>query len=437
MITREELEYQYNVLNKNKDDIRREFKITKRRLPELFKEYGITKTNKKDLIIKNPKIDKPEFKIPKDELIDLYVNHGLTKREILRHYKLPYSVLIDKLLIEYDIEPIIEKESEVAKNRRESNELKLILPKEKFIEEMQISTMQSISTRYDISLNVIKRWIKEYDIKTSNTKNLGVHELLRADLDADKFMSPKELSIKYGISTKDLKYIRKEFIEKSYSIDEIKTKLIEYEYDLNNQGLVKQIYYDDIGLYNSIIKHTDSHILQGSKFTERLYRLLNEYKPDKICMCNNCKVNTLKFYTMALGYGNSDYNICIECNTVLNGISKMSQDFFDIIYKQLKSPDNCFYSNMIGEQVIYIPKEYAVDNIHCNRNYYRIDFLLKNKIVEFDGHYFHTDVNKEDAKDNFLKSKGYEVLHITDIEYRKFKNETIQKCLDFLEPNQH
>jgi very-short-patch-repair endonuclease len=68
------------------------------------------------------------------------------------------------------------------------------------------------------------------------------------------------------------------------------------------------------------------------------------------------------------------------------------------------------------------------------------DFILDNKIIEFDGVYWHDhkrrnkpeNMKRETIKDKELISSGYSILRINEIEYEKNKQETIEKCVKFL-----
>ena len=66
------------------------------------------------------------------------------------------------------------------------------------------------------------------------------------------------------------------------------------------------------------------------------------------------------------------------------------------------------------------------------------DFFIKNKnkIIEFDGTYFHRDnvenKKRETKRDKSIVSSGYEVLHIKELDYKKNKEEIIKICINFL-----
>jgi hypothetical protein len=62
--------------------------------------------------------------------------------------------------------------------------------------------------------------------------------------------------------------------------------------------------------------------------------------------------------------------------------------------------------------------------------------LAKRKIIEFDGTYYHrlTPENslREEKRDKMILESGYEVLHVSELEYKNNKQEIINKCIAFL-----
>lgn len=90
-----------------------------------------------------------------------------------------------------------------------------------------------------------------------------------------------------------------------------------------------------------------------------------------------------------------------------------------------------------------------------NNNHYSYDLTINNKIIEFNGDYWHCNPNLycedyfnkskqktaheiweyDKIKINCAKSFGYDVLVIWESEYNKDKEGTIQKCIDFLTQN--
>jgi len=62
--------------------------------------------------------------------------------------------------------------------------------------------------------------------------------------------------------------------------------------------------------------------------------------------------------------------------------------------------------------------------------------LAKRKIIEFDGTYYHrlTPENslREEKRDKMILESGYEVLHVSELEYKNNKQEIINKCIAFI-----
>lgn len=118
-------------------------------------------------------------------------------------------------------------------------------------------------------------------------------------------------------------------------------------------------------------------------------------------------------------------------------ISKSEQDLFS----------NLFESFSELEQQVFIK--------HNSLQYYAYDIVLDNKIIEYNGDYWHANpikYSKDDSikypnnkiktakeiwehdeeKLNFAKSLGYDVLVIWESEYKNNKEETLEKCKMFL-----
>lgn len=115
------------------------------------------------------------------------------------------------------------------------------------------------------------------------------------------------------------------------------------------------------------------------------------------------------------------------------GVSKISQEMFQSIHALYQQP--CFYATNGGDGV---NNEYQ---LRTKRGYVLPDFFAPGivcKIIEFDGDYWHSDANPRNicsiARDAKIKESypSYQILHIYEREYKKDKERTIKKCLDFL-----
>ncbi|MCX6783422.1 MAG: hypothetical protein NTZ20_05590 [Candidatus Levybacteria bacterium] len=289
----------------------------------------------------------------------------------------------------------------------------------------------SASKKYDISRQKIYKILKSNNVKCNYFK----YDYLREELKKENYKtkSPIELSKIFNVDITIIKYYKKKFEEYSYSQEEIKNKIVEY--DITKRETIRLIKLYDPNLYKSIINLTNDHILFGNKFTERIYRIENDFAPNQIIKCKYCD-NRLKFYTYEEGYG-CLHNICKECLPKHNGfgVSKISQIFFDKIFQKLNLyyTDRCFYHNLNSEFIIHIDHNDRINfNNNLNRFRYSVDFLFNNKIIEFDGKYWHSNIDKENEREKFILSKKYEIFHVNEIDFRRNPEKAIEKCLIFL-----
>lgn len=114
-----------------------------------------------------------------------------------------------------------------------------------------------------------------------------------------------------------------------------------------------------------------------------------------------------------------------------NRYSKISQELFFEITTQLKNKNEIYFHDHNGEYFIKIPKTFK--NL-TNSLIYFVDFKYKNKIIEYNGKYWHNEKN-DNIRYSILNKLGYDVLIITSDEYnRNYKpTKTITKILKFLE----
>lgn len=150
----------------------------------------------------------------------------------------------------------------------------------------------------------------------------------------------------------------------------------------------------------------------------------------------NSKKHAITLEKMINKYGESlgeqKYNDWIYKITKIlinnNTYSKISQELFWSIYNKLNDKSNINFSELNNEEEFFINKDWA--------KVIFVDFKKDNKIIEFDGDYWHKS-NKQKKldkkRDLFLKSKGYDILRIKEKEYKKNKEKILNECLQFLE----
>jgi len=115
--------------------------------------------------------------------------------------------------------------------------------------------------------------------------------------------------------------------------------------------------------------------------------------------------------------------------------SKISQELFNsiIINKKIdKSYVRFATFNDKGEVRINFNKK-DKELIGESRVCMYLDFVYKDKVIEFDGAYWHRNSEEHDKiRDEILKNKGYKILRIKEKYYKKDKNKEIEKCSNFL-----
>lgn len=124
------------------------------------------------------------------------------------------------------------------------------------------------------------------------------------------------------------------------------------------------------------------------------------------------------------------------------GYSKISQDLFWKLYERIKDKFKKIYFATLDKQ----SKQYTEKNNEYvlfinpktpNNGCYFLDFLVLDcmKVIEFDGDYWHSRAeNKErDEKRNIeILTKGFEILHIKECDYRLNEQQIIDNCIEFL-----
>jgi hypothetical protein len=123
-----------------------------------------------------------------------------------------------------------------------------------------------------------------------------------------------------------------------------------------------------------------------------------------------------------------------------SNFSKISQElFWSILEKEVINGELYFATYKDGEK-----DESGKNNeyrLQLNNGVILPDLFLKDKgrLIEFDGTYYHRNTPenslREDKRDKMIIETGYEVLHISEADYKNDKEEIINKCIAFLNKN--
>ena len=113
------------------------------------------------------------------------------------------------------------------------------------------------------------------------------------------------------------------------------------------------------------------------------------------------------------------------------GFSKISQEIFWLIYDKLtdEQKKETFFKELNFEWYV-----------RDDGNFYFADFKCKNKIIEFDGLYWHRNTQEKDQiRNNIYKNKNFQIMIINEKDLLNGKNkigdEIINKCIKFINEN--
>jgi len=123
-----------------------------------------------------------------------------------------------------------------------------------------------------------------------------------------------------------------------------------------------------------------------------------------------------------------------------SNFSQVSQKLFWAIVEHLDSLDYIYFAQLSPNKTLDDSGTNNELRLKLDEKVVLPDFidLKQNKIIEFDGIYWHKvrleegGSNTDEAKDELYKRNGYTVLRIGEEEFAKEKDKVIEKCLKFL-----
>jgi hypothetical protein len=329
------------------------------------------------------------------------------------------------------IEKIKNKIKEKQKNKSEW-EHKAISPKNK---EHWLKKGYSLEDSIELAKNQIKHmqlcFIKKRSENPEKYKNT--------------YITKKEYWIKKGLSEEEAKEKISEN-QKTFSLKKCISKFGEkegkrkwaerqtkWQKTLNNKSEIEKIKINKSkgqGLENLIIKY-------GEKEGIKKYYEINIKRGITL-------ENQIKKWGKEEGI--KKYNKWYEnrIKTLLNSpfYSRISQELFYKLLNQIEDKKSVKFASHNGEK-----------RLRIDGKSYIYDFCYKNKIIEFNGDFWHAnpsiyessnEINnflklsveqiweKDKIKNNFAKNKGYDVLVIWERDYKNNPEKEIEKCLNFI-----
>lgn len=201
-------------------------------------------------------------------------------------------------------------------------------------------------------------------------------------------------------------------------------------------GRTLEEYQNRYGIEEGFKKWRKRNIRQSYRFSKDYYIDMYGNIEGNNRWLNYCKnMNKTSLSSFIERYGSelgeakyNDYVNKIRYSEHNRYYSKISQELFWKLYNKIETNrDMIKFAELNGEQFFYPNKEW--------RKVFPVDFKLGNKIIEFDGDYWHNNEKTkvlDGRKTEYLTNKGYQVLRILESEYRANSGLVIEKCLSFI-----
>lgn len=198
-------------------------------------------------------------------------------------------------------------------------------------------------------------------------------------------------------------------------------------------------YQNRYGIEEGFKRWSKRNQKQSNRFSKQYY--INNYGDDIgetrwLEYCKSMDKTSLSSFINRYGSDLGQYKYGEYINKIRSSehkryYSKISQELFWGLYNKIdEGRDLVKFAELNGEQFFYPNEEWG--------RVFAVDFKFGNKIIEFDGDYWH---NREDTKlidkkrDEYLTNKGYQVLRVLESEYRNDAGLIIEKCLSFINNN--
>lgn len=230
------------------------------------------------------------------------------------------------------------------------------------------------------------------------------------------------------------RYCKEYWIKKGYSVDDSIKKAYN-ESKINRDKLIG-------------IRNRDPDYMKGKSWASKDYWIKKGYTEKEAISIVSEKQETFSLKK------------CIEKYGEIEGKRKWidRQERWNKSYKKTnysRKSQKLFWSILETNPIIQLlsPRFATFDNgikddsgtnhelvITTNNRSIKPDFIIGNKIIEFDGIYWHDfkrrgvpeNKKREIEKDNDLKNSGYEILRINELEYDTNNKVTTEKCIIFL-----
>ena len=361
----------------------------------IVKEEARERHNKSRLIAKQNKLLKDGVE-GVDYIIDLWSGEP-TKCINNKHFQKKYpGKTIDDYIREFPDAPLVcektsNKLSEVMKSYMNRPEIKQKYS-DLFKGDKNPNAKCNTTEEYRKSISPFSKSFKKYDGMTDDEKEKQIREYLQCDRD-DR-------------NTNQVKY----WINKGYSEEEAKQKVSERQSTFTLEKCIER-YGDEEG--------TRRYIERQKNWSAKLEAMYQQGMFSKVPLTQNSSI-----------------------------FSKFEKDMVDSIIDKLDLDLD------IDDINCYKNSQFQLSNVNeeCNNKIFSYDFKFENKIIEFNGDFWHMNPDIYDSdychpytnlsaeeKWNFDEIKlecaiqnGYDVLTVWESEYKENKEAALQKCVEFL-----
>lgn len=121
--------------------------------------------------------------------------------------------------------------------------------------------------------------------------------------------------------------------------------------------------------------------------------------------------------------------------------SKISQELFWSIYEKIKNDYvDIYFATLDSDKILDDSGKNHEFLINVGKTHRKLDFYIKdiNKCIEFDGTYWHgikgkgNKTREEEREKQIINKLNCKILHIKEADFVSNKEESINKCLDFI-----
>jgi len=303
--------------------------------------------------------------------------------------------------------------------------IKAILPVEIFKERM----VENLNNWKNNNHLRKEYWLKKGLTESEATKEISKIQSKNNKLVKNKVKRSKELMKKKGYSDEEIRLAcltpsTYEFwVKKGYSLIEAKKLVFE------NQSKASLSIDRSCVIYPTSKQYYIEKYNCSDKEAEKMLKKFQTKFSKEICIQKYGEINGIKKWKERQKKWLKSYK--------KSNFSKISQVLFWELYHNLSDKENVFFAtNNKGEKSDN--NQNFEFRLNLNESYILPDFFIKNKnkIIEFDGTYYHrnTSENKkrEIERDKNIIDSGFVVFHVSEKDFKNNKEDVINNCLNFI-----